>query len=52
MTLYICPICKKRIRDHKTLEELVSHYDDAINFTSHMNSLVILYGADKLVDNK
>jgi len=52
MTLYICPICKKQIRHHKDLSELAQHYDDASNFVSHVNSLILEFGRVKLIDNQ
>lgn len=52
MTLYICPICRKRIRDHKDLNELARHYDDASNFVSHVNTLSLEYGREMLVDKR
>lgn len=48
MTLFICPVCKKRIRDHKSFDEVVDHYDDASSFVSHVNTLVTRYGKDVL----
>ena len=50
MTLYICPICRQRIRAH-TKNQFEKCVEEAISFVGHLQYLRIRYPDEPLWEN-